>query len=79
MLFGTVGLLCHPAVAWAGMPSIYLSDLARGINRTPDGFGSPGLSPVRVQFVFADGSVRSLPDDTDPEFVELLSQLEPKK
>src|SRR5690242_16296832 len=29
MLIGVMGLLCHPAVAWAGMPTIHLTDLAR--------------------------------------------------
>jgi hypothetical protein len=54
-------------------------DPARGINRTPDGFGSPGPAPHGVQFLFADGSVRSFGTDTDPEFLELLSRPEPKK
>jgi hypothetical protein len=52
-------------------------DPARGINRTPDGFGNP--SRRGAQFVFADGSVRSFRDDADPEFLRLLSLPGPKK
>jgi hypothetical protein len=50
-------------------------DPARGINRTPDGFGSP--SPRGTNFALADGSVRWFTSDTDPEFLEMLSLPEP--
>ncbi len=52
-------------------------DPAIGINRTPDGFGSP--SGRGVQFVMADGSVRFFNADTDPEFLEMLAHPAPAK
>lgn len=41
-----------------------------GINRTPDGFGSP--SPGGASFLMADGSVRFIKDTIDPSVFEAL-------
>lgn len=42
-----------------------------GLQRSPDGFGGPMKG--RTQFVMADGSVRTLTNDADPEFLEMLA------
>lgn len=46
-------------------------DPALGLNRTPDGFGTPGR-PGTI-FAFADGSARVLSNATDPEVLRALS------
>ena len=45
-------------------------DPARGINRTPDGFGHPKRK--LVNFLMGDASVRVFSSDTDPEFLRML-------
>jgi prepilin-type processing-associated H-X9-DG protein len=45
-------------------------DPARGINRTPDGFGGP--YPGGANFLFADGSVHFLKDRIDPKIFRAL-------
>jgi prepilin-type processing-associated H-X9-DG protein len=45
-------------------------DPARGINRSPDGFGSP--FPGGANFLFADGSIRFIKDRTDPGILRAL-------
>lgn len=47
-------------------------DPALGINKTPDGFGSPRPSRA-VFFLFADGSVRTISDNVDPKVLRALS------
>jgi hypothetical protein len=54
-------------------------DPARGLNRSPDGFGSPADRHSVTQFLFADGSVRSFDDDADPEFLKLLALPDPER
>jgi prepilin-type N-terminal cleavage/methylation domain-containing protein len=54
-------------------------DPARGLNRSPDGFGNPAFPGQPTQLVMADGSVRSFTADTDPEFLELLALPQPRK
>jgi prepilin-type processing-associated H-X9-DG protein len=46
-------------------------DLARGINRSPDGFGSP--FPGGANFAFADGSVKFLSNQIDPKVLRALA------
>jgi len=46
-------------------------DPTLGLNKTPDGFGSPWQG--RVQFAFGDGSVRSISDKIDPTILKALS------
>ncbi|MFO0899457.1 MAG: DUF1559 domain-containing protein [Pirellulales bacterium] len=46
-------------------------DPALGINRSPQGFGSP--SHYGASFSFADGSVKFLNDDIDPQVLRALS------
>lgn len=46
-------------------------DPALGINRSPQGFGSPNLGGA--SFSFADGSVKFLNDDIDPKVLRALS------
>jgi prepilin-type processing-associated H-X9-DG protein len=46
-------------------------DPALGINRSPDGFGSP--SPGGANFLFIDGSVRFLKDRIDPRVLKAIS------
>jgi hypothetical protein len=60
-----------------GYPSNW-RDPARGLNRTPDGFGSPRRDKRVILFLFADGSVRSF-DDADPEFLKLLALPDPER
>jgi len=55
--------------AW-GYPH-HLRDPKLGLNRTPDGFGGPWKAGT--MFIMGDGSVRMFSDNTDPEFLELLS------
>jgi hypothetical protein len=52
---------------------VHWRDVALGLNRSPNGFGSPLRPPHPVAFVMADGSVRSFSGDTDPDFLELLA------
>ncbi|MDC0936255.1 DUF1559 domain-containing protein [Pirellulales bacterium] len=47
-------------------------DPARGINRTPDGFGAP-WSSGGANFTYADGSARFLSEDIDPKVLKALS------
>jgi hypothetical protein len=61
-----------------GNPTNWRS-LGAGLNRTPDGFGSPGGKSQMVQFAMADGSVRTFSSDADPEFLELLGLSKQKK
>jgi prepilin-type processing-associated H-X9-DG protein len=44
---------------------------AKGINRSPDGFGGP--TPGGASFLFADGSVRFLKNTIDPKVFKALS------
>jgi prepilin-type processing-associated H-X9-DG protein len=46
-------------------------DPARGINRTPDGFGS--TDPKGANFVFADGGARFLSKDINAQVLKALS------
>ncbi len=46
-------------------------DPALGLNRSPEGFGSPHHGGVNVSF--ADGSVKFLSDDIDPQVLRALS------
>jgi prepilin-type processing-associated H-X9-DG protein len=46
-------------------------DPAKGINRSPDGFGSPYSGGA--DFLFVDGSVRFLKDGIDPRVLKALS------
>jgi prepilin-type processing-associated H-X9-DG protein len=46
-------------------------DPALGINRTPDGFGSPVKG--MANFAFCDGSVRTIRDDISPAVLKALS------
>jgi hypothetical protein len=46
-------------------------DPAAGINRSPDGFGSPW--PGGAQVIMPDGSIRFLSDDTDPRVLRALA------
>jgi prepilin-type processing-associated H-X9-DG protein len=46
-------------------------DPALGINRSPEGFGSP--FPGGANFLFVDGSVRFLKDSIDPQVLKALS------
>jgi len=48
-------------------------DPARGLNRSPDGSGSPAGRAHAVSLLMPDGSVRLHRADTDPEFLELLA------
>jgi hypothetical protein len=48
-------------------------DPARGLGRSPDGFGHPSGTRQPTQFVFADGSVRTFTQDTDPAVLEALA------
>jgi hypothetical protein len=48
-------------------------DPADGLNKSPDGFGSPRKSGVTTQMLMMDGSVRSLPRDTDPAVLKALA------
>jgi hypothetical protein len=57
--------------AW-GHP-VNLRDPARGIDRSPDGFGNSGASRRATRFGMADGSVRTFSSDADPEFLEWIS------
>lgn len=50
----------------------HLRDLTMGINKSPDGFGSP-WSTGGAMFVMADGSVRSLSNDTSPQVLQALA------
>lgn len=63
------GEVTHRIPAW-GDP-LNWRDPAAGINQSPSGFGSP--YPGGGQFAFADGSVRFLPEDIDPEVLRALS------
>ena len=47
-------------------------DPAVGLGKSPDGFGGPWKSGV-TQFLFMDGSVRALSNDTDPQVLKALS------
>lgn len=47
-------------------------DPALGLNRSPHGFGCRRGSRL-VYFVMADGSVRSIRDDVDPEVLRALA------
>jgi hypothetical protein len=51
-------------------------DPARGINKSPYGFGGP-RSSGGVQFVMADGSVRFIRDDVSPDVLRALSHPAP--
>ena len=66
MLAGEVGGNYRP---W-GDPT-NLRDPASGLNKVPDGFGSP--SGTGAQFLFMDGSVRSFDNRTDPEILRALA------
>ncbi len=46
-------------------------DPTKGLNRVPDGFGSP--FPKSCSFVFADGSVRVINDQVDPYVLRRLA------
>jgi Protein of unknown function (DUF1559) len=72
LLFGEAGGNFRP---W-GQPR-NLRDPGLGLNRSPDGFGSPSPRILVVQFAFVDGSVRSFKDDTNPEFLALLAGRKP--
>ena len=48
-----------------------IRDLAKGINRSPDGFGSP--FPGGANFAFGDGSVKFLSDRIDPKVLRALA------
>jgi prepilin-type processing-associated H-X9-DG protein len=65
ILAGEVGADFKP---W-GHPANW-RDPARGINRSPDGFGSPYLGGAN--FLFADGSVKFLSDRIDPRLFRAL-------
>jgi hypothetical protein len=52
---------------------IHWRDPALGLNRSPDGFGSPARSAEPVAFVLADGSVRRFTSDADPAVMALLA------
>jgi hypothetical protein len=56
--------------AW-GYPQ-HLRDPKLGLNRTPNGFGGPWKAGTN--FVMADGSLRTIRDDADPEFLKLLAE-----
>jgi len=47
-------------------------DPALGLNRAPNGFATP-IEGQPVLFMMGDGSVRSFRGDTDPEFLESIS------
>jgi len=53
-----------------GHPHNY-RDPTLGINKSPDGFGSPW--PAGAVFSFADGSTRFLTDDIDPQVLRALA------
>jgi prepilin-type processing-associated H-X9-DG protein len=53
-------------------------DPARGLNRSPDGFGGPPRQPG-VNLLMADGSVRFFSSDTDPDFLDLLAHPDPAR
>ena len=56
--------------AW-GQP-LNVRDLKLGLNKSPEGFGSPRKDNA-TQFLMDGGSVRSFTNDTDPEFLKLLA------
>jgi hypothetical protein len=52
-------------------------DPARGLGRSPDGFGNPRGPAFPTLFVMADGSVREFTPDTDPKLLERLARPDP--
>jgi prepilin-type processing-associated H-X9-DG protein len=48
-------------------------DPALGINKSPDGFGSPWRRRKGANFLFADGSIHFIQDDIDPVILKALS------
>jgi hypothetical protein len=50
----------------------HLRDLTRGINRAPEGFGSPWSTGGAI-VVMADGSVRTLSNETSPEVLRAMA------
>ena len=47
-------------------------DPALGFNRSPNGFGAGKGKPTQI--LMLDGSIRNFRDDTDPEFLKLLTK-----
>ncbi|HKI17217.1 MAG TPA: DUF1559 domain-containing protein [Isosphaeraceae bacterium] len=62
------GEIVHRFPPW-GMPGNW-RDPARGINRSPAGFGGPSVGGANI--IFVDGSVRFIKNTVDPKVLEAL-------